>query len=149
MARINYYNQLYISEFLFSVGREVVGRQLQRLGNRINFAVVGVKLIEFYSFRVVYINEFKDCQYFVLSKGVIQPFHNLLKLLYSQLSTLVRIVCRKGLIECKLLGGKYFVQFNEALLDLELQIRGHFGRGKILLNGFYFSKSHVANQIRY
>jgi hypothetical protein len=68
-----------------------------------------------------------------MTKGIVQPLHDLLELLNRQFSTFVSVVGGKGLVECEFFGRENFVQFDEAFFDLELQVRRHLGQGKVLL----------------
>ena len=61
----------YQSKFLLGILDEIVGRQLDKFTKTINFAIVGVQLLELNSFGSVSVDKLKDCLNFVLSKGVV------------------------------------------------------------------------------
>lgn len=77
----------------------VVGRQLKRFRNAVHFAVIAVELVELDGLWLISVKVVENCYYFLMSKGTVQPFHDLLELFNSELSALVSIIGGKCLIK--------------------------------------------------
>jgi len=58
--------------------------------------------------------------YFILSKSIVQSFHDLLKLLDGKFAALVSVVGWKSLEEGEFFGRKNFVEFYETFFNFEL-----------------------------
>jgi hypothetical protein len=103
----------------------VVGREFEGLGNGVDLAVVAVELVELDGLGAVGVDEVENGLYLLLLERAVQPLNDLLELVDGQLATLVRVVSREGLVEGELLGGEYFEQLDETLLDLVLEFGGY------------------------